>query len=68
MNILKFNTKKHTLDVVLTDGTNLSYEDVSTIKEGTNVYEVYQKQRDGLNAPIIKIPVTNTIVMYSHYE
>ena len=34
----------------------------------SDVYEVYQKQRDGLNAPIIKIPTTNTIVMYSHYE
>jgi len=66
MNTIIFNTKQHTLTLELVSGTKKSYKDVMTVKLIDGMYEIFQKQKDGLNAPIIRIPLNNTIVFYEH--
>lgn len=65
MLVLNFNTKAHTLKFT-NNGTTMSFDDITTIKKEGDVYEVYQKQKDGLTAPFGKFPVINTVVLYSH--
>ena len=65
MNTIIFNTKQHTLTLVV-NGTEMNYKDVMTVKLIDGIYEIFQKQKDGLNAPKIRIPSNNTIVFYEH--
>jgi len=68
MNVLRFNTKEHTMTVVFSDGSGPSEtkENVMTIKDYNGYYEVLQRQSNEKNAPIYRFPINNTMIVYIH--
>ena len=66
MTLLTFNTKEHKLTFV-NDFYQLHtvYENVKTIKDNTNYYEVFQaRDEDGKGVPILRVPILDTIIIY----
>jgi hypothetical protein len=64
---ISFNTKLHKL-IVNTDIPSVKpyYENIITIKNNDTFYEVLQKQEDGRNAPVLRLPINETIVIFQH--
>jgi len=69
MIILKFNTQNHTLDYFIEDFER-NFSNVTTIKvhKDEGYYEVLQKQSSGSSAPLLRLPINNTIIEYSHVD
>jgi hypothetical protein len=67
MTVIKFNTKEHKL-AIDTDlpFIELLYEDVMTIKDNGSYYEILQRQEDGRNAPILRLPIVSTVIIFKH--
>jgi hypothetical protein len=66
MIILEFNTREHTLDATFDDNSTQYYDNVMTIKYFEGFYEVLQKQSNGKNAPLFRVPLSKTIIKYTH--
>jgi len=66
MIILEFNTREHTLDATFFDESPQYYENVMTIKYFEGFYEVLQKQSNGKNAPLFRVPLSSTVIKYTH--
>jgi len=66
MIILEFNTREHTLDVTFFDESPQYYDNVMTIKYFEGFYEVLQKQSNGKNAPLFRVPLSSTVIKYTH--
>jgi len=65
---ITFNTKTHSM--VISDDKTIGtkeYPNVMTIKEMDGFYEVRQRQvTSDKNAPIWRVPITQTIIEYIH--
>ena len=66
MIILEFNTGEHTMDVTYPDNSTEFFSNVMTIKYFDGFYEVVQKQVNGKNAPLFRVPIDNTMIQYTH--
>jgi len=66
MIILEFNTREHTLDATFFDDSTQYYDNVMTIKYFEGFYEVLQKQSNGKNAPLFRVPLSSTVIKYTH--
>ena len=66
--VVRFNTSNHTLSIGWADGSGYTdeHENVMTIREGAGYYEILQRQENGKNAPIYRLPINNTIIRYMH--
>lgn len=66
--VVRFNTSDHTLSIGWADNSGYTdkHENVMTIREGAGYYEILQRQENGKNAPIYRLPINNTIVRYFH--
>jgi hypothetical protein len=69
MEKLQFNTK--TKRVVLTRSTYtefdaITYNNVHTVKPGNGYYEVLQKDDSGKIYPVLRVPISNTIMTIEH--
>lgn len=67
MTVIKFNTKEHRLAIDTTlPFIDLTYDNVMTIKDNGSYYEILQRQEDGRNAPILRLPINNTVIIFKH--
>lgn len=64
---IKFNTQNHTLKYTTNESERL-FSDVTTIKVHDGYYEILQKQMTGSSAPLLRVPINNTVIEYSHVD
>jgi hypothetical protein len=70
MTILTFNTKNHTLKVS-SDYEDIrgDYQNILTIQlslPNYHFYEVFGEDSDGKRFPVLRLPISNTIIKYEH--
>lgn len=70
MTILTFNTKNHTLKVS-SDYEDIrgDYQNILTIQLPSmhfQFYEVFGEDSDGKRFPVLRLPISNTIIKYEH--
>lgn len=70
MFIVSFNTQLHTATIKYKGADNLdvnnNYDNVMTIKENNGFYEILQRQETGKNAPLLRLPINATVIIYKH--
>lgn len=67
MILITFNTNTHSMVIDSEITGTKEYDNVMTIKELQGFYEVRQKQlKNDKNAPILRVPINNTIIEYIH--
>lgn len=69
MEKLTFNTKKKQVSIKSYDilGTDLAqYENVHTVKPCDGYYEILTKDSSGKIAPVLRMPISNTIMFIEH--
>ncbi len=67
MTKITFNSKAHVMQIVLEGGVEeRTFENVMTIKTNDGLYEILQRQNDGVVAPLFRLPITSTIIEFSH--
>lgn len=63
---LTFDTAQHTAALSENGVIIADYQNVSTIKQKDDVYEIIVKHDNDMQAPVCKVPVVNTIMFLSH--
>jgi hypothetical protein len=66
MTKITFNSKAHLMEISFEGKRSKIYKDVMTIKTYEGFYEILQRQFDERVAPLFRLPITNTIIEYSH--
>ena len=63
---LTFDTAAHTAKLLENGKVVADYQNVSTIKQKDDVYEIIVKQDNEVQVPVCKVPVVNTIMFLTH--
>lgn len=70
MQTLIFNTANKTVKLYRehpeTSEILFQINDVPTVKIEKNFYEVYQLHPDSFNKPVLRLPISNTIMLLQH--
>lgn len=64
---LTFNTTKKTVKLynsleIQESFCIKSFENVPTVKMENGYYEVFQKEESGINVPVLRVPIANTVM------